>query len=242
MFTAQFAKGNGGVYRYYRCSKKKGVCSQGYVQEKHLATQLKERLQTIALCDRYTDWILEEIGRWEQEESTESHSTEQKLAKEIKASEAHLETLVSAYLDGDIPKEMYLKRKDTLMRSTLALKEKKQDFVHGRNNWVEPLREWVKDTQQATFLSLSTNFKEIASFVQKIGTNHTVRDKTARFSVPVPSQYVAKVRKTGSFPNGFPFSSSPAPLAPENLALTSEEVSMCADILAFARTHFEERQ
>ncbi|MCB9812337.1 recombinase zinc beta ribbon domain-containing protein [Candidatus Nomurabacteria bacterium] len=36
MFTAQHAKGNGGIYRYYRCTKKHGACSQGYVQEKTL--------------------------------------------------------------------------------------------------------------------------------------------------------------------------------------------------------------
>ncbi len=40
IITAQFAKGNGGIYRYYRCSKKKGKCSQSYVQEKNFAEQL----------------------------------------------------------------------------------------------------------------------------------------------------------------------------------------------------------
>ena len=33
--TAQFSRGKcGGIYRYYRCTKKKGVCSQKYIQEK----------------------------------------------------------------------------------------------------------------------------------------------------------------------------------------------------------------
>ena len=31
--TAQFVKGHGGLYRYYRCTKKKEACSQGYLQE-----------------------------------------------------------------------------------------------------------------------------------------------------------------------------------------------------------------
>jgi len=61
MITAQFVKGNGGVYRYYRCSKKKGTCSQSYVQEKDFAEQLQTRLQTISLCSRYTDWMLEKV-------------------------------------------------------------------------------------------------------------------------------------------------------------------------------------
>ena len=219
MFTAQFAKGNGGVYRYYRCTKKKGVCSQGYVQEKDLAEQLQKRLQTISLCDRYTEYMLTEVDKWEQEETLVSHSDVQNLSDKLKASEERMEKLVSAYLDGDIPKEIYLKKKDESMRTTLAFKSQKKDFELRRNTWVEPLREWVMDSKQATFLSSSTDFPEIASFVQKIGTNHTVRDKTAHVSVPSPSQFVAT--RQGLL-------SSVAPSARPSPLLSQAEVSFCA--------------
>ncbi|MFH1030522.1 MAG: zinc ribbon domain-containing protein, partial [bacterium] len=43
--TAQFAHGHGGTYRYYRCTKKLGKCSQRYLREDLLANQLKSRLQ-----------------------------------------------------------------------------------------------------------------------------------------------------------------------------------------------------
>ncbi|PJC20782.1 MAG: hypothetical protein CO061_01530, partial [Candidatus Yonathbacteria bacterium CG_4_9_14_0_2_um_filter_47_74] len=33
MITAQWAKGHGGLYRYYRCTKKNGKCGQGYLRE-----------------------------------------------------------------------------------------------------------------------------------------------------------------------------------------------------------------
>jgi hypothetical protein len=222
MFTAQFAKGNGGIYRYYRCTKKKGLCSQGYVQEKDLVEQLKKRLQTIALCDRYTDWMLDKVKKWEQEETTSSQSDVQNLTEKIKASETRMEKLVSAYLDGDIPKDIYLKQKDKAMRDTLAFKTKKKDFERRGNNWVEPLREWVLDTKQAAFLSSSDNFSEIASFVQKIGTNHAVRNKSAHFSVPPPSHFVATRR--GFLP-------SRVPQALGSSALSAREVSFCAVFL-----------
>ena len=130
-----------------------------------------------------------------------------------------MEKLVSAYLDGDIPKEIYLKKKDESMRASLTLKSEKKDFEQRRNTWVEPLREWVMDTKQATFLSSSTDFHEIASFVQKIGTNHMVRDKTAHVSIPSPSDFVTKRRVTLPFP---------APQAEVGVGLTSEEVLVCA--------------
>ncbi len=186
-----------------------------------LASQIQERLQTISLCDEWTEYMFGKITKWEQEETTSSQSDVRNLSDRIKASEARLEKLVSMYLDGDIPKEIYLKKKDENMRATLALKKKKKDFEHGSNNWVEPLREWVLDTKQANFLSSSDNFKEIASFVKKVGTNPLVRDKTVSFGVSVPSQFVAKRRVIS------PFSFSCAPAARSSFSLTSEEVSEC---------------
>ena len=220
MFTAQFARGNGGLYRYYRCTKKKGVCSQKYLREDVLVSQLQERLHTISLCDRYTDWMLAKIDEWEQEETAASHSDVHTLSERIKADEERMEKLVSTYLDGDIPKAIYLKKKDKTMRSLAALKATLKECERGENQWVEPLREWVKDTKQAAFLSSSTDFHKISSFVQKIGTNHAVRDKTARFSVPSPSAFVAKRR---------PILLSAAASRRLSPRLNSDEVSLCAE-------------
>src|SRR3989338_3664388 len=113
MFSAQWATGKmGGRYRYYRCSKKRGRCGQPYIQEKELATQLRARLQSISLSSRYTDWMLAKVNEWESSEKSVSHSEVHQLSEAIKASEARLEKLVSVYLDGDIEKSIYLKKKD----------------------------------------------------------------------------------------------------------------------------------
>ena len=141
MFTAQWATGkSGGRYRYYRCTKKKGVCSQGYVREDILLAQIRERLQTISLPDRYTNWMLNRIEEWEREETTATGSEIEHLSQSIKADEERMDKLVSTYLDSDIPKVSYLKRKDALMRSLVALEQEKKDVQRGGKKWVEPLR------------------------------------------------------------------------------------------------------
>ena len=220
MITAQWATGKcGGRYRYYRCTKKKGVCSQGYLREDILVSQVQEKLQTISLCDAHVEYMLGEVGRWEKETDHASQSGVQNLEKKIKASEVQLETLVSTYLDGDIPKDIYLKKKDEVMTTIATLKEEKGDFAHGRNTWVEPLRQWILDTKQAAFLSESSDLYEIKAFVQKIGTNPLVRDKTACFAVPAPSDFIAKHKRYSSFPSTSLRHTS---------ALTEREVSFCA--------------
>ena len=195
MISAQWAVNRWGTkYRYYRCSKKRGRCSQPYIQETELARQIKSRLQTISLCDNLTDWMLDKVKSWEREESSASQSEIQNLCENIKTAEAKMEKLVSTYLDGDIPKQTYLKKKDEILLASAVLEQKKKDFENGRKNWVEPLREWILDTKQADFLSKSDNFHEIKTFVQKIGTNPRVRNKSAVFDFCPASQFAAKRR------------------------------------------------
>ena len=191
MFTAQWATGrHGSRYRYYRCTKKKGACSQKYVREEVLVAQIKERLQKISLSDEVVGELERQLAQIEREEHLASQSDVQNLLEGIKAGEARLNTLVESYLDGDIPKALYIQKKDEILRANAALQESLKDFKRRRNTWVEPLREWISDTKQATLLSSSADLYEISSFVKKIGTNPSVRDKSARFGAPPLSELV----------------------------------------------------
>ena len=233
MISAQWATGKSGHrYRYYRCSKKRGRCSQPYIQEVELARQIKSRLQTISLCDEMTNWMLSKVNEWEKGENLSSQSEVQNLSENIKTAEAKMEKLVSTYLDGDIPKLTYLKKKDEILLASAVLEQKKKDFERGKKNWVEPLREWILDTKQADFLAKSDNFHEIKSFVQKIGTNPLVRDKSARFEFSPPSRFAAKRRGVLR---------SAAATRPRGAILSNREVSIGGEIISFARTFFERK-
>ena len=191
MFTAQWATGKcGQKYRYYRCTKKKGVCTQKYLREEELLAQIKDRLQKISLCDDVLEELERQLTEIEKAEHQSSQSDLQNLSKSIKAGEARLNKLVESYLDGDIPKELYVQKKDEILRANAALHEEMKDFKRRGNTWVEPLREWISDTKQANFLTNTEDLQNIRVFVEKIGTNPSVRDKSARFGVPVLSELV----------------------------------------------------
>ena len=147
-----------------------------------------------------------------------------------------MEKLVSTYLDGDVPKEMYLKRKDTLMRVLAALKEQKKDFERGRKNWVEPLREWILDMKKATQLQSSDNFFEIRDYFKKIGTNSQLRNKSISVSFCPPTEFAlnSKTILTPVEPR--------QTIARERADNFSDEVSVCDVLLSFARTYFEQNE
>ncbi len=119
MFTAQWATGRSGLkYRYYRCTKKKGVCTQKYLREEKLLAQIKDRLQKISLCDDVLEELERQLTEIEKAEHQSSKSDLQNLSESIKAGETRLNKLVESYLDGDIPKELYIQKKDEILRAT----------------------------------------------------------------------------------------------------------------------------
>ena len=231
--TAQWAKGkSGGIYRYYRCTKKRGTCSQKYIQEKDLATQVKARLQSVALPNTHTDWMLKKVDEWEKEQTFKTASSVQDTKNKIIETQEKLDKLVSAYIDGDIPKESYLAKKEDLLKTKVSLAEKK-DNGRTTKNPLEPLRSWILDTKKASFLAFSDNYPEMKQIIQKIGTNPKLSDRSLSFSFIPPSDFLAS-RLAGRVPT-IPF----APLARPDFGLSDSESIFLSNILKLARTYFE---
>lgn len=190
--TAQFAHGHGGTYRYYRCTKKLGKCSQRYLREDLLADQLKLRLQNVALGDDWTEKMTAQVDVWEKENVLSSQSFAQNLDEKIKEAEIKLDKLVNAFLDGSIEKETYLVKKDELIKTKTDLNKRKSDFGRKGNNWIEPLRDWIKTAHHAEKLTLSNDFYEIKSLTEKIGTNRRLLSRKTEFEFVRPFDLIPK--------------------------------------------------
>ena len=188
MITAQWATGRwGGKYRYYRCTKKNGVCLQKYLQEDALAFQIKGQLQSVSLPDDWADYMLGKVENWDKVDKQSSGSRTEQMKSNRKEIERKLDALVDLHLNGDIERETYIAKKDVLMRQKLSLDADLSSVRRGRKNWVEPLRKWILDSQRAGFLASSTNYAEIRKFVRSFGTNPAMRDKTISISFCPPS-------------------------------------------------------
>jgi len=194
--TAQYAHGNGGTYRYYRCTKRLGPCSQRYLREDLLVDQLKEELSKVALCEDWTEKMLTQVEVWEKEQNQSSQSFAQNLEAKIKETEIKLDRLVNAFLDGTIEKETYLQKKDELIKTKTDLLQKKSDFGRKRNNWNEPLKEWIKTAHHAEELASSEDFYETKIFVKKIGTNRRVLDRIVLLDFEKPFDLIPYYKNT----------------------------------------------
>jgi site-specific DNA recombinase len=218
--TAQFAHGHGGSYRYYRCSKKFGECTQRYLREDLLAAQLKERLQNAAICDGWAEKMLKKVDIWEKGNAQSARYFAQNLEGKIKDTEMKLDKLVNAFLDGTIEKETYLVKKDELIKTKIDLNQRKSDFGRKGNNWIEPLREWIKTAHHAGKLALSSDFPGIKSLVEKIGTNRSLLARKIRLRLIPPYEKIPESKKTrtSSAWSGY-WDSNPESHEPESCAL-----------------------
>ena len=175
--TAQYAHGFGGTYRYYRCTKRLGHCSQKYIQEKDLVEQIKTRLQQVAISDEWHEQGLARINEWEKEVKNNNASFAQNLESRKQEAEQRLNKLVDSYLDGSIDKEMYLIKKEEIIKTKTDLNQKKSDFGRKGKSWIEPMKEFWKSAYQAKKLAVSNDLDEIKSFVAKNGTNRRLAEK-----------------------------------------------------------------
>ena len=165
--------------------------------------------------------MLKKVEVFEQEEIHASGNRLGQMKEDLKTLEAKLDALVDLYLNHDIEREIYLTKKDALMRQKSSLQAKSSSARAERKNWVEPLRKWILDSKRAGFLASSENLHEMRDFLCSFGTNPALKDKTISISFCPPSKF-ARARKTD-----FILSPYSAPSARPDFALTSDQVSFC---------------
>ncbi len=217
--TAQYAKGNGGLYRYYRCTKRLGPCSQGYLQETELAEQLKGFLRSVALPEDWKDKMLARVEEWRNEEKQSFQAFAQTLTEQIKTTEVKLGRLVDSFLDGTIEKETYLIKKEELIKTKTALYAKKAEFGRMGRNWIEPLRKWILDAHHAQNLAFSEDYHGIRALAERIGTNRRLLSRKVQFDWAEPWHLAAG--RTGRIDWSGCRDSNPGPPAPKAGALAS---------------------
>jgi len=81
---------------------------------------------------------------------------------------------MDAYLEGDLELPEFQMKKNDLMSEKKTLEEKLSDFERKGNHWLELVRNWVIEVNQAKNLVLESNFSEMKNFLKKIGSNRRI--------------------------------------------------------------------
>jgi site-specific DNA recombinase len=176
--TAQWAKGNGGLYRYYRYTRKFGPCQEKYIQEKELVNQICQKLKEIALPENWAKEMLKYLEKEERKENQVGEDSIQEMNQKLAEVQTKLDKLLEGYLDGLIDEEDYKRKKEELIQQKIILKGEKEMAEKKKfQGWIEPTKNFIKTAFSIQKIVSEKSFEEIRQIVEKVGTNHIVSNK-----------------------------------------------------------------
>ncbi len=175
--TAELQKG----HLYYRCTKKKGTCSEKYVREELLTEQMKNLLISVSLSDEWTKQMLRKLETEKYQSSQSSKALADALQTQILSLESKLDKLLDAHLEGTIDRGAYMAKKEKLLSEKIELEEKAAKIRNAGSDWLEPMREFILDSNTAKKVADEGDLIRIRAFLQKVGSNFTVEGKKLQY-------------------------------------------------------------
>ncbi len=170
-------KKSGRKYHYYHCTFKSKTqnCSQTrFLREEALAEQIKEVCQKVSLSDDWREKFLEKLETESVEARQSSNLFSQNLKTELSAIKTKIDRLTDGYLEGSFELVEFQEKKNKLMAEKKDIEEKLSDFERKGNHWLELVRNWIIEANQAKNFVLDNNFSEMKNFIKKIGSNRRI--------------------------------------------------------------------
>ena len=154
--TAEKQKG----HIYYRCTKKRGNCSQPYVREEKLNRQLSQLLQKFSLRPDWAAGLREMLEKDKKEAARSSTAFVQEAREKIQIISTKLQRLLDGYLAQVIEQEIYRVEKAKLLSEKKSLEEQSFNLEQKRTGWLEPMSEWIKEAENLPKIAQESNLFE----------------------------------------------------------------------------------
>ncbi|MBX7148162.1 recombinase family protein [bacterium] len=185
--TAEIQKG----HHYYRCTKKKGPCSERYIREEVLAAQIQQAIQDVALPGGYYEFIKSEMNNEKESSQQFIAARKGKLMAERKEVQSKLERLLDAHLERIIDQTEFMAKKETLLQVKIGLDEELTRLsTQGPLSWLEPCGVFVEAAQNAGQLAEGGDFKSQKEFLKKIGSNFLLGGRQLTFEYKRPWSFL----------------------------------------------------
>ncbi len=141
--------GNEHHYTYYHCSRKNKAikCTEPAIREEILDGQLSSFIEEFSLPKDWANQMLAMVEKDEKQGAQSSAVFVQESREKTATLSQKLQRLLDSYLEQDIEREVYLKKKAEFMSEKKSLEERIITLEQEKTGWVEPMREWIKEAQ-----------------------------------------------------------------------------------------------
>ena len=174
-------KKSGRSYIYYRCTKKRGPCSQPFVREEMLDTQLSELLSRFHLPREWATELNNMADRDAADATQTTAASVQAMRAKISDLDGKIARLTDLFVEQDIERDEYLSHKRELMSQKRSLQERSLLLERNAAAWLEPMRKWLNDASMLDEIAKSKDLPSKKIPLQKIfGSNLTLHAREAR--------------------------------------------------------------
>jgi len=171
---------------YYRCTKKRGKCSQKYVEESLLEKQIDKVLSSVSIPKEFYLWSLEAIKYIHRNEIYDQESISTQNRKKETELLQKLDNLVMMRANEEITQDQLKSSKDTVedelagvRKNIRLLHERAIDWVGIADNYIHSAK-----TAQEKFKNGDNNTKR--EILQSLGSNLTIKDQKLSIAVISP--------------------------------------------------------
>ena len=105
----------------------------------------------------------------------------QESQNQIRAINEKLQRLLDGYLEQDIEREIYREQKQKLLLEKKSLDEKMARIEQKQNDWLEPMKEWIKVASNLVKIARDSNLLEKKVAAKEIfGSNLRLASRAVR--------------------------------------------------------------
>ena len=192
---------NGNVhdYIYYHCTKKNKLvkCFEPCIRQEELDKQISSLLQKVSLRP---DWVEKLLTMAEKDKVVSAQSVSafvEDCQNKIRAINEKLQRLLDGYLEQDIEREIYREQKTKLLMEKKSLDEKMARIEQKQNDWLEPMKEWIKVALTLVKIARDNNLLEKKVAAKEIfGSNLLLASRAVRGEPVFP--YLSALRAAES--------------------------------------------
>ena len=164
-------------HNYLRCTKRKNPCSQKYIREEIITSQIKEKIKKVSLSSAWVNASIAQFEKERKETNQAESSFAQRMRDELLEIEIKLDRLLDLYLERSLTQTEYITKKQKLILAKKDLEEKISASGRKGINRFKLAITFLKDTNQAEKCAQQENPEKTRDFLKKIGSNFRIADR-----------------------------------------------------------------
>jgi hypothetical protein len=194
-------KASGKAFKYYRCTHKSQShkCTQRkYLREEALLEQVIETGSQIAIPDDVFEALKADSFDLSQKEKGEKLTKVKNLKDKITKINEKTNSLLDLHLDGELSKEDYKAKKNSLLNQKISFQEEIKDLETGgdclETGALELELNFLNTCNQADNFIKEKKYPELNLLLQEIGSNRIIKDQKLEILFNKPFDFLAQFK------------------------------------------------